>query len=48
MFQRVPGAKVFATGLEDPFKNRHKLYYKICRVKLWMRSRGVCEIERHY
>ena len=44
--QRVPWAKVFATGHEDPLNYRQKFYCMDCHVS--MRARGVYEIQRHY
>ena len=48
MMPRVPRAKVFATGPDDPLNNRHKLYCKICRVNVCMRAWVVYDMNRPY
>ena len=48
ILQRVPSAKLFATGPENSLENRPKFYRMICRVNTSMRSCGVYEIKWHY
>ena len=44
----APFAKVFATGPENPLKNRHCFYCMLCRRNVSMRSRGLYELKRHF
>ena len=48
MLALAPFAKVFATGPEDPLKNRHCLFYMLCKKNISMKSRGLYELKRHY
>ena len=48
MLELAPFAKVFATGPENPFKNRHCFYCMLCRRNVSMRSRGLYELKRHF
>ena len=41
-------AKVFATGPEDPLKNRHCFFCMLCKKNVSMKSRGLYELKRHY
>ena len=41
-------AKVFATGPEDPLKNRHCFFCMLCQKNISMESRGLYESKRHY
>ena len=41
-------AKIFATGPENPLKNRHCFYCMLCRRNVSMRSRGLYELKRHF
>ena len=44
----APFAKIFATGPENPLKNRHCFYRMICRRNVSMKSRGLYELKRHF
>ena len=44
----APFAKIFATGPENPLKNRHCFYCMICRRNVSMKSRGLYELKRHF
>ena len=44
----APFAKVFATGPEDPLKNRHCFFCMLCKKNISMKSRGLYELKRHY
>ena len=48
MLEIAPFAKVFATGPENPLKNRHCFYCMICRRNVSMKSRGLYELKRHF
>ena len=48
MLQIAPFAKIFATGPENPLKNRHCFYCMICRRNVSMNSRGLYELKRHF
>ena len=48
MLELAPFAKVFATGPENPLKNRHCFYCMLCRRNMSMRSRGLYELKRHF
>ena len=48
MLEVAPFAKIFATGPENPFKNRHCFYCMICMGNVSMKSRGLYELERHF
>ena len=48
MLELAPFAKVFATGPENPLKNRHCFYCMLCRRNVSMRSRGLYELKRHF
>ena len=48
MFAFAPFAKVFATGPEDPLKNRHCFFCMLCEKNISMKSRGLYELKRHY
>ena len=41
-------AKVFATGPEDPLKNRHCCFCRLSKKNISMKSRGFHELKRHY
>ena len=44
MLEIAPFAKIFATGPENPLKNRHCFYCMICRRNVSMKSRGLYEL----
>ena len=48
MLALAPFAKVFATGPEDPLKNRHCFFCMLCKKNTSMKSRGLYELKRHY
>ena len=48
MLELAPFAKVFATGPENPLKNRHCFYCMLCKRNVSMRSRGLYELKRHF
>ena len=48
MLEIAPFAKIFATGPENPLKNRHCFYCMICRRNVSMKSRGLYELKRHF
>jgi len=48
MLEVAPFAKIFATGPENPLKNRHCFYCMICRRNVSMKSRGLYELKRHF
>ena len=48
MLELAPFAKIFATGSENPLKNRHCFYSMLCRRNVSMRSRGLYELKRHF
>ena len=48
MLEIAPFAKIFATGPENPLKNRHCIYCMICRRNVSMKSRGLYELKRHF
>ena len=48
MLELAPVAKIFATGPENPLKNRHCFYCMLCRRNVSMRSRGLYELKRHF
>ena len=48
MLELAPFAKVFATGPENPLKNRHCFYCMLCRRNVSMRSGGLYELKRHF
>ena len=48
MLEVAPFAKIFATGPENPLKNRHCFYCMICRRNVSMNSRGLYELKRHF
>ena len=48
MLEIAPFAKIFATGPENPLKNRHCFYCMICRRNMSMKSRGLYELKRHF
>ena len=48
MLEIAPFAKIFATGLETPLKNRHCFICMICRRNVSMKSRGLYELKRHF
>ena len=48
MLEIAPFAKIFATGLENPLKNRHCFYCMICRRNVSRKSRGLYELKRHF
>ena len=48
MLELAPFAKNFATGPENPLKNRHCFYCMLCRRNVSMRSRGLYERKRHF
>ena len=48
MLKGAPFAKIFATGPENPLKNRHCFYCMLCRRNASMESRGLYELKRHF
>ena len=48
MLELAPSAKIFATGPENPLKNRHFFHCMLCRRNVSMRSRGLYELKRHF
>ena len=48
MLEIAPFAKIFATGPENPLKNRHCFYSMLCRRNVSMKSRGLYELKRHF
>ena len=48
MLEIAPFVKIFATGPENPLKNRHCFYCMICRRNVSMKSRGLYELKRHF
>ena len=48
MLELAPFAKIFATGPENPLKNRHCFYCMLCRRNVSMRSRGLFELKHHF
>ena len=48
MLEVAPFAKIFATGPENPLKNRHCFYCILCRRNVSMKSRGLYELKRHF
>ena len=44
----APFAKIFATGPEDPLKDRHCFYCMIRKRKISMKSRGLYELKGHF
>ena len=48
MLEVAPFAKIFATGPENPLKNRHCVYCMLCRRNVSMKSRGLYELRRHF
>ena len=48
MLELAPFARVFATGPEDPLKNRYCFYCMLCRRSILMRTRGLYELKRHF
>ena len=48
MLEIAPFAKIFATGPENPLKNRHCFYCMICRRNVSIKSRGFYELKRHF
>ena len=48
MLEIAPFAKIFATGPENPLKDRYCFYCMICRRNVSMKSRGLSELKRHF
>ena len=48
MLEIAPFAKIFATGPENPLKNRHCFYCTISRRNVSMKSRGLYELKRNF
>ena len=48
MLEVAPFAKIFATGPDNPLKNRHCFYCMLCRRNVSMKSRGLYELKRHF
>ena len=48
MLAVAPFAKVFATGPDDPLKNRHCFFCMLCKKNISMKSRGLYELKRRY
>ena len=48
MLELAPFAKVFATGPDDPIKNRYCFYCMLCKRNISMRTRGLYELKRHF
>ena len=40
--------KVFATGPEDPLKNKHCFFCMLCKKNISRKSHGLYELKRHY
>ena len=48
MLELASFAKVFATGPDDPLKNRYSFYCMLCKRNISMRTRGLYELKRHF
>ena len=48
ILELAPFAKTFATGPEDLLENKYCFYCMLCRRNLSMRTRGFCELKRHF
>ena len=48
MLELAPFAKVFATGPDDPLKNRFSFYCMLCKRNISMRTRRLYELKRHF
>ena len=48
MLEIAPFAKIFATGPENPLKNRHCFFCMIFRWNVSKKSRGLYELRRHF
>ena len=48
MLEIPPFAKIFATGPENPLKNRHCFYCMICRRNVSMKSWGLYEMKQNF
>ena len=48
MLQRVPWAKLVATGPEATLESHHRFHCTICPINVSMRSREINEIKRQY
>ena len=48
MLELAPFAKIFATGPENPLKNRHCFYCMLCRRNVSMRYRWLYELKHHF
>ena len=48
MLALAPFPKFFATGPEDPLKNRHCFFCMLCKKNFSMKSGGLYELKRHY
>ena len=48
MLALAPFAKVFATGPEDPSKNRHCFFCTLCKENISMKLQRLYELKRHY
>ena len=48
MLELAPFAKVFATGPDDPLKNRYSFYCMLCKKNISMRTRGLYGLKRHF
>ena len=47
MLELAPFVKLFATGPENPLKNRYSFYCMLCKRNISMRTRGLYELKRH-
>ena len=47
MLELAPFARVFATGPDDPLKNRYSFYCMLSKRNISMRTRGLYELKRH-
>ena len=45
MLELAPFAKVFATGPDEPLKNRYSFYCMLCKRNMSMRTRGLYELK---
>ena len=44
----APFTKVFATGPDNPLKNRHCFFCMVCRENLSLKSWGLGELKQHF
>ena len=48
VLELAPSAKLFATGPEDPSKNKFCFFSMLCRRNISMMARGLYELKRHF